>query len=123
MAVNENSLKNLIRYKKGDKTNKSENGRKGGLKSVEVRRIKKMIRDDIKNILDEKVVKVIDGVERELTYQEIMCRNIIIKASKGDIRCATFVRDSIGEKPVEKVEFVPTEDSLKEVEDFINGGK
>ena len=47
----------------------------------------------------------------------------INKALKGDSRAFQNIRDTIGEKPVDVVQFKPTEESIKEVEKLINDGK
>lgn len=43
------------------------------------------------------------GNDTGVTRQRGMLMNISMKASNGDIRAAEFVRDMLGEKPVENV--------------------
>lgn len=66
-------------------------GKKGGIKSGEVRRQYASFRDAFKAMMtDEDRQKIYDA--------------LITKAMSGDVRAAEFLRDTLGEKPVERVE-------------------
>ena len=66
-------------------------GKKGGIKSGEVRRQYATFRDAFKAMMtDEDRQKIYDA--------------LITKAMSGDVRAAEFLRDTLGEKPVERVE-------------------
>ena len=71
-----------------------EIGRKGGLKSVEVRRQRKTLREQLLALLSEGNV------------QNNLCLAILEKAQKGDTKAFEVIRDTVGEKPTEKTEFV-----------------
>ena len=74
-----------------------ENGIKGGKKSGEVRRKRKALREELEILLN---TKTDDGK----TYQERMSIALIKKAFTGDTKAYEVIRDTIGEKPVDKVE-------------------
>lgn len=66
-------------------------GRKGAAASAVVRRQYASFRDAFKAMMtDEDRQKIYDA--------------LITKAMSGDVRAAEFLRDTLGEKPVEKVE-------------------
>lgn len=67
-----------------------KNGRKGGIKSGEVKREKKLFREAIEKKLGKSLDDIIDALMK--------------KAAKGDVQASVFLRDTIGEKPTDKVE-------------------
>ena len=93
----------------------SKNGRKGGIKSGEVRRRKKEMRERLEVLLS---MPIKDGkgasIDKIKSFGELKGKNITVedavliaitqKALKGDIPASTFLRDTIGEKPKEKQE-------------------
>lgn len=92
-----------------------ENGRKGGIASGEAKRKKKAMRDRL-GILLELQMKPGKGADLEsiknfaalkgknITVQDAMMLAQIQKALKGDTAAATFIRDTAGEKPTDKLE-------------------
>lgn len=76
-----------------------EIGRKGGQKSGEVRKAKKTMRQMLDYLL-EKEIKTNKG---EMSTLEAIMVSMIAKASKGDVRATEFIRDTIGQKPSDKV--------------------
>ena len=77
-----------------------EKGRNGGIKSGEARRAKKTMRDMLDYLL-EKEIKTNKG---DMTTMEAIMVSMIAKASKGDVRATEFIRDTIGQKPADKLE-------------------
>ena len=69
-----------------------KNGQKGGIKSGEARRKRKTFRETLLALLE-------DG-----DLQENINLAILQKAKRGDIKAFEVVRDTIGEKPTEKIE-------------------
>ena len=92
-----------------------EQGRKGGIASAAKRKEKKALRATLEALLD---MPINEGVEEDLEGIQNLARlkgaNIdvqtavmfaqIKKALKGDTRAAEFIRDTIGQKPGEKVD-------------------
>ena len=71
------------------------NGSKGGKKSVEVRRQKKLL----KELLEEALEK-----ETKTGNQAIDITNALIKKKKkGNVKAYEVIRDTLGQKPVESV--------------------
>lgn len=66
------------------------NGRKGGIKSGEAKREKKLFKEAIEKKLGNSLDNIVNA--------------LIQKASSGDVSASTFLRDTIGEKPSDKVE-------------------
>ena len=82
------------------------NGRKGGIRSGEVKRERKLFKEAIEKKLGASLDDIIDA--------------LIYKAKEGDVSSSTFLRDTIGEKPTDKVDMNNTisyEDAIKEVVD------
>lgn len=92
-----------------------ENGRKGGIASVEARRRKKAMKERLE-ILLELPMKSGKGtdIEQIRNYAALKGKNITVqdalmiaqiqKALKGDTTAATFVRDTTGQNPATKIE-------------------
>lgn len=101
--------------KKRSPENRSEIGKKGGIASGKIRREKKKTREILEiflsmplekrktaDIEDIKGFKQLAG--KNITVNEAIQLKQIQKALKGDLSSAIYIRDSIGEKPTEKVE-------------------
>lgn len=86
-----------------------ERGKKGGIKSGEVRRERKTLKDELLLIL------ATGNTQNKVSLA------IIKKALSGDTKAFEVIRDTIGEKAVEKVENtnieLSYEDYIKKVED------
>lgn len=67
-----------------------EKGRKGGIKSGEARREKKLFKEAIEKKLGQSLDSMVEAM--------------IEQAQKGNVQAITFLRDTIGEKPTDKVE-------------------
>jgi hypothetical protein len=65
-------------------------GKAGGIKSGEARREKKLFKEAI----EKKLGQSLDG----------MIEAMILQAKKGNVQAITFLRDTVGEKPTDKVE-------------------
>ena len=111
---------NLIPTTKRSKEEARELGRKGGKASGEARRKKRDIRLAMEALL-EKTYKGKNG--KELTGAEAIALKQMEKALKGDTKAFEVVRDTSGQKPVEKVEQVNIdmeyEQSIKYVEELM----
>ena len=92
-----------------------EAGRKGGLKSVEVRRRKKAMKEALNAFLELKMKSgEMSDLESLESYQSLKGANITVgeaialsqiqKALKGDTTAAAFVRDTSGQKPKDEVD-------------------
>lgn len=111
---------NLIPTTRRSKEEARELGRKGGKASGEARRKKRDIRLAMEALL-EKSYKGKNG--QELTGAEAIALKQMEKALKGDTKAFEVVRDTSGQKPVEKVEQVNIdmeyEQSIKYVEELM----
>lgn len=90
-----------------------KNGKKGGVASGAARRRKKTMRQTLNALLStgldvseqEFVEKVTPrllalGINVEdATYQDVMLAGILLKAIRGDVRAAEFIRDTGGDSP------------------------
>jgi hypothetical protein len=92
--------------------------RKGGKNSAKSRRDKKMLKDCLEILMEKKTN--IDGVN--MTGFEALALSAFEKALSGDVKAMTFVRDTLGQKPVEKVVIADVEPSvIDEVESMVLG--
>lgn len=93
-----------------------ELARLGGQKSAEKRREKKMMRERLEMLLDMTLRKglddTFDSIEdaegKNLTVQDKILLEMIKKAMQGDLNAAIYVRDTSGNKPVDKQEIKDT---------------
>ena len=81
---------NLIPMNERTKEEQREIARKGGIKSGEARREKKLFKEAIEKQLGQSI--------------DSMIKSMITQAKKGNVQAITFLRDTIGEKPTDKVE-------------------
>lgn len=79
-----------------------ELGRKGGLASAAKRAERKSFRDGLLMLLNEPL-KDKSGAATDKTTQDAVIAGLIKKAIAGDMRAVEFIRDTIGEKPVDQV--------------------
>lgn len=87
---------NLIPTSERSKEEARELGRKGGIASGEARRRKKTLK--------EALLLALEIEKGDKTVQEIGVEALLQKYMSGDIQAFTTVRDTIGEKPTEKIE-------------------
>lgn len=74
-----------------------ELGSKGGKARAENCRLRRSIKEDLLTMLEQKQQ---NGKSIQQNWMTALAKNLL----KGDIRTATFVRDTIGEKPKEMLE-------------------
>jgi hypothetical protein len=97
-----------------------EEQKKGGIASGEARRQKRDLRKALEILLEKTVTKDKDG--NEISGAEAIALKQFEKALKGDTRAFEVVRDTSGQKPVEKVEVgkIDREQSLKELQELFD---
>ena len=112
--------KNLIPNSERSPREVRENGKKGGIASGEARRAKKSLREAMQ-ILMEADLTGKDG--KTMTGTEAMAAKAFQAALKGDWKAWELVRDTAGQKPVERVMVADVELSvIAEVEAMVKGG-
>lgn len=119
--INDISLKNLKPSSQWTEEEKKANGSKGGLIASENRKRKRLLKDLVQMVLDERPDKyVTDSISRifpEIPPAEINNRLALIsvlyqKALNGDIKAFEVLRDTGGEKPGEKMDLSNSDGSL-----------
>ena len=111
--------KNLL---KGDEKHKftPEEASKGGTNSGKARAAKKELREKITEWLDTEVGK--DKKGNPLTGTDLMLQVAVKEMAKGNPKFWELIRDTAGQKPVEKVMIAEVEQSvIDEVEAMVNG--
>ena len=125
-------VKNLIKAEDLTSEELRERAQKGGIASGKARREKKMMRETLEMLLsmplnNKKAVDVEDVRSfaalkgKNISVQDAMLIAQVQKAMKGDTQAAVYVRDTIGQKPVDNVDmnmnvpvFFQGEDELEE---------
>ena len=103
---------NLIPTSKRSKEEVREIGRKGGIASGKARKEKKLFKEQIELLLslplkEEETIKQIEmlGIDTDnIDNQMAMIIAMWQKAIKGDVQAFNTLRDTVGEKPKDKVE-------------------
>ena len=88
MANEQNLIPNSMRSPKEVR----ENGKKGGIKSGEVRKARKTLKETLLMMLEEG------------NTQDNITLALLDKALKGDTKAYEVIRDTVGEKPTDKIE-------------------
>ena len=96
-----------------------KNGKKGGVASGKSRRAKKSLREAMQILMDTDLTGK-DG--KKITGTEAMAAKAFQEALKGDWKAWELVRDTAGQKPVDRVMVADVEPSvIAEVEAMVNG--
>ena len=105
---------------------RAECGRKGGIAKREAVRRRKEMRETLSILLDmpmkkgkvytaEEIKCFADLNGKNITIDQAMMVKLIQKALKGDINAIAMVRDTIGEKPAEKIDATVTKNPFDEL--------
>ena len=98
---------------------RSEYGRKGAEKANETKRKRKEMRETLDILLNmplkkgkvysaEEIKSFADLKGKNITIDQAMMITLVQKALKGDLNAITMVRDTVGEKPTDKMEIKDT---------------
>lgn len=92
-----------------------ETARRGGKASAAKRAERKTLREGLVLLLSEPILK--DGKPTSKTTQDAIIAGLVKRAVSGDTRAFEIIRDTIGEKPAEKLnvsagEFSALEDAF-----------
>lgn len=126
---------NLIKAEDLTKEELTERARKGGVASGKARREKKAFKETIETLLSmstqegnavsiEEIQSFASLSGQNISVQEAIAIAQVQKAMQGDTKAAEYVRDSIGQKPSDKLHVntgMELNDKLKEVEAYIKG--
>jgi hypothetical protein len=114
---NEQNLR-PIRPGELSKEEAKKRGKKGGIASGEARRKKKLLRDCLNDLLAQEY----DTKNGKITGSELLSAQLMQKALKGDVKAFEVLRDTAGEKPVDKVMVADVDKSvIDEVEEMVTG--
>ena len=132
MQISEKSLANLKPFSKENPPSQElvkEIGAKGGKKKAENQRRKKQLKEAYETLAGLKVAENISSdlltalgqkKKKSLDIPEAIMLAQIVEALNGNTKAATFIRDTIGEKPIEKVAMAEIDPSvISEVESLI----
>ena len=125
MARNPNQDANLLKgnpetqFKSGREA--VDAGRKGGIASGESKRARKTLRAELEALLAVHPIDK-DGKESEMSYQSAITAALMKKALKGDTKAFEIIRDTIGEKPAERITLAQIDQAtIDEVEKMVMG--
>ena len=94
-----------------------EEAKKGGIASGEARRRKKLLRECLEELLEKEIT---DKSGKTMTGAEAMAVKIFQQALQGNLKAFEVVRDTAGQKPVEKVMVAEVEQAvIDEVENIV----
>lgn len=101
---------NLIPFNQLSESEQRAIRQKGGKKSGEVRKAKKLLKEELISLL---TTKMPDNDGKKETIQKKITLALIQKALNGDVKAFEVIRDTIGEKPAEKTELCGNVDVQK----------
>lgn len=112
---------NLIRNEDLTPEQRRANASKAGKASAEARRQKKMFRECLEILLEKEMT----GKNGEtMTGAEALAAKLFAEAMKGNVKAFVALRDTAGQKPVEKVMVADVDaDVINEVEAMVNGSE
>lgn len=110
---------NLIKNEDLTPEQRRNNASKAGKASGEARRKKKLLRECLEELL-EKEMK--DKSGNTVSGAEALAVKLFKKAMDGDVKAFEVLRDTSGQKPVEKIMVADVEPAvIAEVEAMVNG--
>lgn len=112
---------NLIQYNGQTPEMARENGRKGGIASGEAKRRNKTFREMINRVLalgvtDDEIRERLEAEGLETTHDLAIVLAAVVKAERGDMEAARFIRDTRGEKPTEALQLGITDKPIKSMD-------
>ena len=112
---------NLIPQNKKSPEEQSRIARMGQIASTEAKRRKKTFREAMEAILEK---EVLDKNGNKIDLLTAISAKQIEKAGKGDTKAFEVIRDTIGQKPVERVEITEWDTKIAgEIEAYVYGRK
>lgn len=112
---------NLIPQNKKSPEERSRIARMGQIASTEAKRRKKTFREAMEAILEK---EVLDKNGNKINLLTAISAKQIEKAGKGDTKAFEVIRDTIGQKPVERVEITEWDTKIAgEIEAYVDGRK
>lgn len=114
--ISEKAIKNLKPNGRGFRTEEEERASqvKGGKASGETRRAQRDMRNAAKALLSmpiadsqksmKSILKTLGVDEKDMDYSAGILAAMLMAAAKGNVKAATFLRDTAGYKPEEKLE-------------------
>lgn len=95
-----------------------EEAKKGGIASGKARREKKLLRECIEILLEKEMT---DKSGKSITGAEALTAKLFAEAMKGNVKAFEVLRDTAGQKPVEKVMVADVDPNvIAEVEAIVN---
>ena len=108
--------KNLIPNSERTPSELREMTKKGGIKSGESRRKRKLLKEHLELLLETKI-QTSDG---EITKSEAITLKLIEQALKGNVKAYKLIRDTLGEAPIQKIQTSEVDpETVKELEAMI----
>lgn len=95
---------NLVPNSERTPSERKELAKKAGKKSGEVRRDKKHIQASLQKLLNGKYYIGDKENKKQLGGYDALAQAIILKAISGDVQAFKEIRDTIGEKPTDKID-------------------
>lgn len=112
---------NLIPQSKKSPEERSKIAKMGGIASGEAKRKKKTFRAAMEAILEQ---EVLDKNGNKIDLLTAISAKQIEKANKGDTKAFEVIRDTIGQKPVERVEITEWDTKVAgEIEAYVDSRK
>lgn len=106
---------NLIPFTERSESEVRKLNSKGGVNSGEARRRKRDIRLALEALLEKDIS---DKHGNTMTTTEAIALKQIEKALKGDTKAFEVVRDTVGQKPIDKVAVTNIDQSLGELNEY-----
>lgn len=122
MAQTPAQLANLEKGKATQFTgeNAAKYGARGGRAGAATKNHRKTMREDLESLLKTRPKDPKTGKRIDKTYQEAITLALIKKALKGDPKAYELIRDTIGEKPTEKIALADIDqDTIDAVEKMV----
>lgn len=130
----EKGFANLVPANKRSKEEVRKNGEKGGIKSGQVRKQNKIIKECLEKLCADTFdnMPISDAVKAQLTniygknlktnVLELLVAGQVIKASQGDTKAMEFIQNALGQKPAEKIELhQASSEIIDEIERMVKG--
>lgn len=117
------SIDNLIKNSDLTPQERKEKAHKAGVASGKARQEKKRLQESLRKLLVGNYAIKNGDIISTLQGYDAVATSMILQAISGNVKAATFIRDTIGEKPVDEVKATVGNENLLAMQEYLEDAK
>lgn len=117
------SIEHLVKNSDLTPQQRKEKAHKAGVASGKARQEKKRLQESLRKLLVGNYTIKNGDIISTLQGYDAVATSMILQAISGNVKAATFVRDTIGEKPVEEIKATMGNENLLVLQEYLEDTK